>query len=70
MRMRIGMGRVVEGQKKRAGFMADSDDNPWGPRNLLLGVKLGDPTSGLVTARRCGLLGVKVMSPKYMVCDL
>ncbi|CAI8016768.1 hypothetical protein GBAR_LOCUS10263 [Geodia barretti] len=30
--------------------------NPWTSKDLLLGVQLGDPSSGLVIARRCGLL--------------
>lgn len=37
-------------------------ENPWTSNDLLLGVKLGDPRSGVVIARRCGLLGPQVWS--------
>jgi len=31
-------------------------ENPWASNDVLLGLNLGDPKSGLVVARRCGLL--------------
>lgn len=40
-------------------------ENPWTSNDLLLGVKLGDPRSGVVIARRCGLLGPQVCTLVY-----
>ena len=34
----------------------NAPENPWSSNDVLLGVTLGDPRSGLVVARRCGLL--------------
>lgn len=35
---------------------ASGQENPWASNDVLLGLNLGDPKSGLVVARRCGLL--------------
>ena len=54
VRMRAGL--LCTGVKKRATMAR----NPWASKDFLLGVRLGDPTSGLVIARRCGLQGIEV----------
>lgn len=47
-------------------FMAESSHvssvNPWATQDSLLGMRLGDPQSGLALARRHGLLGITPVS--------
>ena len=49
--------------------LCSGHDNPWASNDLLLGIKLGDPRSGVVVARRCGLLGPKVPVGCYITCS-
>ena len=44
--------------------MAGVENNPWSSKDLLLGMKLGDPHSGIVLSRSCGLRGKRVESGK------
>ena len=39
-----------------------SSMNPWSTQDSLLGMRLGDPQSGLALARRHGLLGISPVS--------
>lgn len=45
-------------------------ENPWSSNDLLLGVKLGDPRSGVVIARRCGLLEPQVCTHCAVVSSM
>ena len=56
------LNRTQSSTKRGVTLMASKSElqdqeNPWTSNDLLLGVNLGDPRSGLVVARRCGLLG-------------